>query len=61
MNLRGWLALAVVAALLGCGRVGPPVRASERAEREAAAAPAQAGSQTPAPAQPEAEPEETQP
>ncbi len=39
-----WLGLAAAAAL-GCGRYGPPVRASQAAAREAAA-------QQPAPAMP---------
>ena len=58
---RGSAALALVLATLACGRVGPPVRASEREAKAAAAAPAQPAPQTPAPAEPEADAEETQP
>jgi hypothetical protein len=53
--------LVSVLVALGCGRVGPPVRASEREPEAAAAAPAQAAPPAPAPAEPEADAEEIQP
>ena len=61
MRTRGYAAIAGVLVLLACGRVGPPVRASERAAKQPAAAPAQAAPQAPTPAEPEADAEETQP
>jgi hypothetical protein len=61
MTQRGLAILFIAVAALACGRVGPPVRASEREPEAAAAAPAQAAPQAPAPAEPEADAQETQP